>query len=142
MLQPKSKFTNFDIIKESVNTISGAYSSELAGNLFAKCKEVSTLDDIYFAILSKFLILFRFQNIITIYCERKQRGMKYISTTDAGKKWALSSRRIGVLCSEGRIPGVQKTGNIWLIPENAEKPSDARIKSGKYRKKREVEIND
>jgi len=68
--------------------------------------------------------------------------MKYISTTEAGKKWTLSSRRIGVLCSEGRIPGVQKTGNIWLIPENAEKPSDARIKSGKYRKKREVGIND
>lgn len=60
--------------------------------------------------------------------------MKYISTTEAGKKWDLSSRRVGVLCSEGRIPGVQKTGNTWLIPDDAEKPKDARIKNGKYMK--------
>lgn len=58
--------------------------------------------------------------------------MKFLTTTETGKKWNLSSRRVGVLCSEGRIPDVQKTGNTWLIPENAEKPDDARIKSGKY----------
>ena len=58
--------------------------------------------------------------------------MKYISTSEAAKKWALSSRRIVVLCSEGRIEGAQKAGNTWIIPEIAEKPSDARIKSGKY----------
>ncbi len=58
--------------------------------------------------------------------------MKFITTTEAGKKWNLSSRRIGVLCSEGRIPGIQKAGNTWLIPDDAEKPADARIKSGKY----------
>ena len=61
--------------------------------------------------------------------------MKFITTTEAGKKWGLSSRRVGVLCSEGRIPDVQKAGNTWIIPENAEKPADARIKSGKYIKK-------
>ena len=54
MPQTKSKFTNFDTIKESINTISGAYSSELVDNLYAKCKEVSTLDDIYFAIVALF----------------------------------------------------------------------------------------
>lgn len=58
--------------------------------------------------------------------------MKFITTTEIGKKWNLSARRVGVLCSEGRIPDVQKTGNTWLIPENAVKPADARIKSGKY----------
>ena len=67
--------------------------------------------------------------------------MKYISTTEAGKKLDLSSRRVGILCSEGRIPGVQKTGNTWLIPDDAEKPKDARIKSGKYIKNREVKQN-
>ncbi|MCR2019728.1 DNA-binding protein [Blautia pseudococcoides] len=50
--------------------------------------------------------------------------MKFISTTEAGKKWGLSSRRVGILCSEGRIPGTQKTGNTWLIPEDAQKPAD------------------
>ncbi len=58
--------------------------------------------------------------------------MKFLSTQETGKKWGLSKRRVAVLCAEGRIPEVQKTGNTWLIPENAEKPSDARIKSGKY----------
>ena len=47
--------------------------------------------------------------------------MKFISTTEAGKKWGLSSRRVGILCSEGRIPGTQKTGNTWLIPEEDRK---------------------
>jgi|GEM_PF-2139832 len=40
MPQTKSKFTTFNTIKESVNAISGAYSSELVDNLYAKCKEI------------------------------------------------------------------------------------------------------
>ena len=62
----------------------------------------------------------------------KNWNMKFITTTEIGKKWNLSARRVGILCSQGRIPDVQKTGNTWLIPENAVKPADARIKSGKY----------
>lgn len=67
--------------------------------------------------------------------------MKFISTTEASKKWGISSRRIGILCCEGRIPDTQKIGNTWLIPEDAVKPADARIKSGKYRKKCEGQSN-
>lgn len=66
--------------------------------------------------------------------------MVFITTTQAGEKWSLSSRRVAILCAEGRIPGVQKAGNTWLIPEDAERPFDARIKSGKYIK-REVRDN-
>ena len=58
--------------------------------------------------------------------------MKYVSTFEAEKKWNISARRIAVLCSQDRIEGAQKAGNNWIIPEDAEKPSDARIKSGKY----------
>ena len=50
--------------------------------------------------------------------------MKFITTTEAGKKWGLSSRRIGVLCSEGRIAGVQKVANTWISRKNAERPTD------------------
>lgn len=64
--------------------------------------------------------------------------MGFISTIDAGKKWNLSKRRVAVLCSEGRIVGAQKIGNTWLIPEDAEKPSDARIKNGQYIKSKYV----
>lgn len=58
--------------------------------------------------------------------------MKYISTIDAGKRWNLTSRRVSILCSEGRIPNAEKIGHTWLVPDDAEKPSDARIKSGRY----------
>ena len=52
------------------------------------------------------------------------------------EKWNITSRRIGVLYSEGRIEGVIKKGKTWLIPADAIKPVDQRIKSGKYIKSR------
>lgn len=58
--------------------------------------------------------------------------MKYMSASETAAKWGLSSRRVGLLCNEGRIEGAQKAGTIWIIPEDAIKPRDARIKSGKY----------
>ena len=61
--------------------------------------------------------------------------MRYLSTFEVAEKWGLSPRRVGVLCNEKRIPGAQRAGSRWIIPENAEKPSDARIRSGKYIKK-------
>ena len=61
--------------------------------------------------------------------------MRYLSTSKTAEKWGLSSSRVVVLCNEGRIDGAQKAGSTWIIPENAQKPGDARIKSGKYIKK-------
>lgn len=57
---------------------------------------------------------------------------KYISTSEAAEKWGLVRRRVSTLCEEGRISGAQLVGNSWIIPADAEKPPDARIKSGKY----------
>lgn len=56
----------------------------------------------------------------------------YVTIQETAKKWGISERRVNVLCSEGRIEGAVKFGNTWAIPEKAEKPADARIKSGKY----------
>lgn len=58
--------------------------------------------------------------------------MDYLSIKEMAKKWDLSPRRIQVLCANNRILGAQRIGNMWVIPKDAEKPSDARIKSGKY----------
>lgn len=63
--------------------------------------------------------------------------MKYISASEAAAKWDLSKRRVITLCNEGRIEGAQRAGAYWIIPENAEKPADARVKSGKYVKQKE-----
>ena len=64
--------------------------------------------------------------------------MKYLSTFEIAEKWGISPRRVGILCNQDRIPGAQRAGSRWIIPEDAEKPTDARIKSGKYRKRNEV----
>ena len=63
--------------------------------------------------------------------------MKYISALEAAGRWNLSRRRIITLCNNGRIEGAQKVGATWIIPDNAQKPSDARIKNGKYIKRKE-----
>ena len=61
----------------------------------------------------------------------------YLKISDVSEKWGIKERRINTLCHEGRIDGAIKFGNTWAIPENAEKPKDERIKSGKYIKKKD-----
>ena len=62
--------------------------------------------------------------------------MKYLSTKDTSEKWGIGQRRIQILCANERIPGASLVGNTWIIPENAEKPKDERIKSGRYIKEK------
>lgn len=54
--------------------------------------------------------------------------MDYLTTVEMSEIWNITSRRIGVLCSTGRIEGAIKKGKTWLIPSNVEKPLDARRK--------------
>ena len=54
--------------------------------------------------------------------------MDYMTLKEASEKWNISPRMINYYCSEGRIPGAEKKGTIWLIPINAEKPMDGRRK--------------
>lgn len=53
---------------------------------------------------------------------------------DAAKRWNISERRVSTLCREGRISGAKKQGKSWLIPVDAKKPADGRVKSGRYKK--------
>ena len=52
-----------------------------------------------------------------------------MTTKQAAKKWGISDRRVRVLCANGQISGAFQRGKSWLIPEDAMKPSDRRIKS-------------
>ena len=54
--------------------------------------------------------------------------IQYMSAREAAEKWNISQRRVSILCSECRIPDVAMLGNMWIIPRNAEKPVDARMK--------------
>lgn len=53
----------------------------------------------------------------------------YISVKQAAEKWGISDRRVRILCSEGKIPGVIREGRRWRIPAEAGKPKDGRYKS-------------
>ncbi len=51
---------------------------------------------------------------------------------EAAKRWNVADTWITAMCRNGRIPGAEKNGKMWLIPADAEKPMDKRIKSGAY----------
>ena len=55
--------------------------------------------------------------------------MEYLTTTELSQKWNISSRRIGILCAEGRLEGAIKKGKMWLIPSGTQKPVDGRFKN-------------
>jgi len=48
--------------------------------------------------------------------------MDFMTIKEAAMQWDISSRRVQVLCSEGRIEGAFKHGNAWFIPKEANKP--------------------
>lgn len=50
----------------------------------------------------------------------------YLSIREAAEKWGVSERRVSQYCAEGRIPGVQRFGTSWAIPDTANKPGDPR----------------
>ena len=52
--------------------------------------------------------------------------MEYLTAKEAAEKWGISQRRVAVLCSEGRVAEATMLGNMWVIPNNAEKPEDGR----------------
>ena len=54
--------------------------------------------------------------------------MMFISVKQAAEKWGISDRRVRILCSEGKIPGVIREGRSWKIPAGARKPEDGRYK--------------
>ena len=61
--------------------------------------------------------------------------MEYISAQEAAERWGITKRRVQVLCSTNRIEDAVRIGNMWIIPESAEKPSDSRFKCKSGRKK-------
>ncbi|KHD37705.1 transposase [Clostridium acetobutylicum] len=57
--------------------------------------------------------------------------MDYITTKKPAKNWEITDKIIAYYCSFGRIKGANKMGNTWLIPVDAEKPTDGRDRNGK-----------
>jgi DNA adenine methylase len=52
--------------------------------------------------------------------------MEFMTAKEASELWGISQRRVAILCSENRIDGAEMLGKMWLIPNTATKPDDAR----------------
>lgn len=53
----------------------------------------------------------------------------YMTAKQAAEQWGISDRRVRILCSESKIPGVIREGRNWKIPVDAKKPEDGRYKT-------------
>ena len=53
--------------------------------------------------------------------------MEYIRASKAAEKWGISPRRVRILCAEGKIEGVIRKGNLYMVPADAQKPADGRF---------------
>ena len=49
-----------------------------------------------------------------------------ITVKEVAEKWGVSETWVTILCKQGRVNGVTKEHNRWLIPDDAEKPEDRR----------------
>ncbi|WP_091236426.1 MerR family transcriptional regulator [Anaerobium acetethylicum] len=52
--------------------------------------------------------------------------MGYLSARETAEKWDISRRRVQLLCEQGRIIGAFKLSDVWVIPDDVEKPMDGR----------------
>lgn len=55
-----------------------------------------------------------------------------MTCNEKASEWGLSPRTLNTLCKQGKIPGAVKVNNRWQIPDDAKKPEDGRVSSGKY----------
>ena len=62
------------------------------------------------------------------------------SSEQIAEEWGLSKITINDLCNKGKIPGAVKEGRKWLIPDDAARPIDGRVSSGKYAKRNNAKI--
>lgn len=47
----------------------------------------------------------------------------YMTAQEAAEKWGITPRQVQILCKENRIAGAMRMSRIWIIPENAKKPT-------------------
>ena len=54
----------------------------------------------------------------------------FITAQEAADKWGITPRQVQILCKSNRIEGASRMSRIWIIPENAEKPTPDKRKAG------------
>lgn len=56
------------------------------------------------------------------------RFSDYKTVKETAREWGVTERWVMMYCRGGRIPGAFMVGHLWLIPRDAEKPTDGRRK--------------
>ena len=54
--------------------------------------------------------------------------MQYITAKQAAEKWGITVRRVQDLCKSRSVDGAVRWGRDWMIPADAHKPGDRRVK--------------
>lgn len=57
----------------------------------------------------------------------------YTTVVEISDKWRVKTRTVQIMCAEGSIKGATKFERAWAIPSNADKLTDNRIITGKYK---------
>ena len=57
--------------------------------------------------------------------------MDYLKIDEVAAEWGISTRRLQILCAEGKIEGATRFGRAWMIPKDAKKPADGRTRAGR-----------
>ena len=52
----------------------------------------------------------------------------YITVQEAASKWGITPRQVQILCKSNRISGATRICRIWIIPEDAKKPTNNKRK--------------
>ena len=60
--------------------------------------------------------------------------MEYLTVKEIAEKWRISEWRLETMCKEGMDEGTKTFARSSANPQDAVKPVDRRIKSGKYMK--------
>ena len=60
--------------------------------------------------------------------------MRYLSVTEAAKRWNISERSVRNYCALGKIVGAFLKGKTWKIPENAQNTAAPKYRKALYLK--------
>ena len=55
-----------------------------------------------------------------------------VNCREKALEWGVSVRTVNNLCRNGKIPGAEKIDGEWKIPDDAKRPTDGRMVSGRY----------
>lgn len=54
--------------------------------------------------------------------------MEYMTVKEKANEWGISERQVQYYCRQMQLDGVIKQGGIWLVPKDAEKPCNNKVK--------------